>query len=151
MWAAGLAGVAAGLAMDGLLRALRSAGAIRFDMALLMGTVFAPPGPHARLLGQLWHIMSALAFGVLYAMLFELLNVSAGWLSGAVLGLVHGLLSGLSLFTIPFRNRRVAVGEVADPGPFALNFGWPDAAALLGAHVLFGAAFGLLYPRLAAF
>ena len=150
MGAAAAAGALAALMMEGLLRGLKAAGATRFDLPLLIGTVFAPPGDRARMLGLFWHLMGGMAFGVVYATLFELLGLASGWSAGAALGLAHGLLSGLSLATLPFRNRRVAVGEVADPGPFALNFGYPDAAALIGSHVLFGAAFGLLYPALAA-
>jgi hypothetical protein len=138
-------GLAAALAMVGLLRALRRAGVIRLDLTLLVGTVFAPPGPQAMALGLAWLVMGGLGFGVLYATLMEFLGVVPGLLTGASFGLAHGLLAGFSFTTLPFRNRRVAMGEVADPGPFALKFGLADAAALVGGHVLYGGLFGLGY------
>jgi hypothetical protein len=150
MWAAAAAGLTAALLMTAALERLRSSRLIRFDMLLLMGTVFSPPGPRARLFGLAWQAMGGVAFGAIYATLMEFLRLSPGLGTGAAFGLAHGLLSGLSLTTIPFRNRRVALGEVAHPGPFALNFGYADAAALVGSHILFGAAFGLLYAWLAA-
>lgn len=147
--AAAAAGALSSLLMAAALAALRSAALVRLDPLLLGGTVFAPAGPRARLWGLLWQAGGGLAFGALYATLFELLALQPGPLPGAAFGLVHGLLAGASLTTLPFRNRRVAVGEVADPGPFALNFGPRDAAALVGAHVLYGGSFGLVYPWLA--
>lgn len=151
--AAAAAGALSSLLMAAALAALRSAALVRLDPLLLGGTVFAPAGPRARLWGLFWQVGGGLAFGALYATLFEfifeLFALQPGPLPGAALGLVHGLLAGASLTTLPFRNRRVAVGEVADPGPFALNFGPRDAAALVGAHVLFGGAFGVIYPWLA--
>jgi len=149
MGAAAVAGGAGALLMAAVLEALRSRRLTRLDVLTLVGTVFSPPGPKARLVGLAWHVTGGLAFGIFYATLFDLASLAPTLALGAALGLAHGLLSGLSLLTLPFRNRRVAVGEVADPGPFALNFGLADSAALIGAHVIFGAAFALLYPPLA--
>lgn len=148
--AAAASGMCAATLMAGLFQGLRLTGLMRLDPLLLVGTIFAAPGPRARTIGLFWHVATGAAFGALYATLFELFAVTPGLLPGLLFGLVHGLLSGLSLGTLPFRNRRVAVGEVADPGLFAANLGWTDGAFLTLAHALYGGSFALLFARLSA-
>lgn len=80
------------------------AGKTEMDMALIQGAMFTDDPHCAKMIGLVTRLvmMSALV-GSVYALVFATLGVRAGnaWWVGAVLGLVHGAMAGLSMAMMP--------------------------------------------------
>ncbi|MFP8904966.1 hypothetical protein [Streptomyces atacamensis] len=164
-WPAVVAGFAGGLVMSAMMVMMRKAGKTEMDMALLQGAMFTGDRGKARAIGLFTHLvmMSALVFGTLYALLFALFDTSAGnaWWVGALIGVVHGLVAGMSMAMMPAVHPRMraeaAVGpgaahslELGPPGPFARNYGSATPPGVMVAHVMYGLVVGLVYALLAS-
>lgn len=162
-WPAVIAGFAGGVVMTMLMTMMKKTGKTEMDMALVEGTMFTGDRSKAKVIGMVMHlvVMSALVFGSLYALLFTLFDVSEGnlWWFAAVVGLVHGLIAGVSMTMMPAVHPRMHVGapvgggsgdqvELAPLGAFAKNYGAATAPGMVMGHVIFGLVLGLVYALL---
>jgi hypothetical protein len=165
-WPAVLAGFVGGLVMTAMMTMMRQAGKTKMDMALLQGAMFTDERGKARAIGLFAHLvmMSALAFGSLYAVLLAVFDVASGdaWWVGALIGLLHGILAGMAMGMMPALHPRMraeagaAVGgrsahslELDPPGLFAKNHGSATPAGIVLAHVVYGLVVGLMYAFVA--
>lgn len=153
LWPAAVAGFVAGVVLLGVLALARLAGLTRLDPTLLHAA-FLRDDPAARAVGLAVFLVGvcALLAGSGYALAFWLLAVPRPdtWWGGALFGVAQALAVGAVLTMLP------AVGDPERPeaslGPsrrmFGRNYGGATPVVLLGAHVVFGMVFGVLYAWL---
>ena len=127
------------VAVDRLVR--RGGPADRFDILEMWATLLAlPAGLAAAALPV--HLAVSAAIAVLYALGFGLAGaVDSGWAWGLIGGIVHWIVAGTFLGTVPARDD----GSMDTPGPFAMRTGSAGALSFLAGHLLFGLVVGIAY------
>mgnify|MGYP001568539974 FL=1 len=148
--------VVAGLAATAVMTAVLYMGfmmGMRMDMPMMLGTMFLPKGVAAWFLGLMIHFMMGAAFFVVYAALFNALDLKsslAGW--GALFGLAHGVAAGMAMGMMGAMHPRLAPaggGPATDtlpaPGLFGIHVSAMAPVAILALHVIFGAVGGAVY------
>lgn len=149
-WA--LFGLIATTALTVVMVMAQLAGLSRLDIPLLLGTMVSGDPDRAHVAGILMHLGVGQAFALGYAAAFALVG-RATWWFGAGLGLLHGLVA-LTII-VPFlpaihprmasnRAGPTSTATLEPPGLLGLNYGVQTPAVALVAHVLFGAALGIL-------
>jgi hypothetical protein len=145
-----------GLLATGILTAVmitaQLVGWTRLDLPLLLGTIVTEDPDRARVAGFFIHLAIGEGFALGYAAAFALLGEASWWL-GAAFGLVHVAVA-LTIFVpllpgvhphMASERAGLASGAVLEPpGLLALNYGAQTPTVTIVAHVLFGAALGLL-------
>jgi hypothetical protein len=133
------------------LRLAQELGLTRMDIPLLLGTIFSQDRSRANLIGYVLHFFNGLIFSLLYAGVFFAVG-QAGWLFGAVLGLVHAAFAGGALVNVllpalhphmgtPWSDARES--PILEPAGFMLrNYGRYTALATAVAHLAYGAVVG---------
>jgi hypothetical protein len=133
------------------LRLAQELGLTRMDIPLLLGTIFSQDRSRANLIGYALHFFNGLTFSLLYAGVFFAVG-QAGWLFGAVLGLVHAAFAGGALVNVllpalhphmgtPWSDARES--PILEPAGFMLrNYGRYTALATAVAHLAYGAIVG---------
>jgi hypothetical protein len=133
------------------LRLAQELGLTRMDIPLLLGTIFSQDRSRANLIGYALHFFNGLIFSLLYAGVFFAVG-QAGWLFGAVLGLVHAAFAGGALVNVllpalhphmgtPWSDARES--PILEPAGFMLrNYGRYTALATAVAHLSYGAIVG---------
>jgi hypothetical protein len=132
-------------------------GLTRMDLPMMLGTVFVVDPDRARAVGLFLHLAIGELFALGYTAVFALLG-HAGWLTGALLGLLHGVLAltVLAPVLLPGIHPRMATsrtgpaaGAVLEPpGLLGINYGRQTVVVGMIAHVAYGVALGtLLRPR----
>jgi len=133
------------------LRLAQELGLTRMDIPLLLGTIFSQDRSRAKLIGYALHFFNGLIFSLLYAGVFFAVG-QAGWLFGAVLGLVHAAFAGGALVNVllpalhphmgtPWSDARES--PILEPAGFMLrNYGRYTALATTVAHLAYGAIVG---------
>lgn len=126
-------------------------GLTRMDIPLLLGTAFTEDVRRAQALGYALHFLNGLVFAVGYWLVFEAVD-EAGWLFGAVLGLVHALFAGGALVNVLLPAVHPRMGTVwsdasespilEPPGFMLSNYGRHTALATVLAHIAYGAIVG---------
>ena len=135
---AALAGILGALAMTAVMKLLCRAGVGCGDMIVAVGSLLTRSKDNAQLVGVFLHLISAVFFGILYALLLMALGFSAwpgGLVVGAFFGVFHGLVVSLSLCWV-----------VADQHPLEefRSVSIPVALVHFFGHVVFGAVAGLV-------
>ena len=133
------------------LRLAQELGLTRMDIPLLLGTMFSQDRSRANLIGYALHFSNGLIFSLLYAGVFFAVG-QAGWLFGAVLGVVHAAFAGGALVNVllpalhphmgtPWSDARES--PILEPAGFMLrNYGRYTALATTVAHLAYGAIVG---------
>jgi hypothetical protein len=133
------------------LRVTQELGLTRMDIPLLLGTMFSADRTRANVVGYAFHFANGLLFSLAYAAVFFTVG-RAGWLFGAVLGIVHAAFAGGALVNIllPLVHPRMGTrwSDARDtptlepPGFMLRNYGRHTALATILAHVAYGAIVG---------
>lgn len=139
-----LAGVAGTLALTAVLLLAAALGLARLNFPMLLGSMFARPGPSALLIGLIWHLLNGLVFATLYSVAFQALGLAPDPPSGAAMGLAHALLAGLLLGLLGRVHPLTRAGHMPAPGAFGARYGARGVVMLLVAHLVYGAVLGLL-------
>ena len=146
-WASAIiAGIVATAVMTVLMTLGKNMG-IQMDMPKMLGAMVVDSGsPIASRLGLVIHFMMGVVFAIVYAGLFDVLDVDASLIWGAVFGAGHGILAGAALGMMPMMHPRMGAGkELPAPGPFGVELGKMVPIALIAMHVIFGAVVGVVY------
>jgi xanthine/uracil permease len=141
------------LILTTILRMGQALGYTRMDIPLMLGTMVSADRDKAKVQGALLHLLNGWIFGAVYVSAFHSWR-HAGLVTGALIGLVHGLVVlvvGLPL--LPGAHRRMAsdftgpqpTTSLEPPGFLALNYGRSTPALTLAAHVVYGAILGSFY------
>lgn len=130
-------------------------------MELVTGSMMSGDPDRAKQLGTVvhWLMMGTLVFGLGYAAVFSAL-ASATWLTGIIVGAVHGVAVGLVFMPMmPSMHPRMNTGTTFDgsvnvspsgvqlsaPGLFGANWGGMTPLGLVMGHVVYGLVFALVY------
>jgi hypothetical protein len=133
------------------LRVSQEVGLTRMDIPLLLGTMFSPDRTRANVVGYAFHFANGLLFSLAYAGVFFAVD-EAGWILGAILGIVHAAFAGGALVNIllPLVHPRMGTpwSDARDtptlepPGFMLRNYGRHTALATIVAHIAYGAIVG---------
>lgn len=135
-----------------LLSGVLIAGWTRMDVPLILGTAFVADPDRARVVGFGLHIVNGLLFALLHTVTFALRGWATWWsglLFGAFLGLVSlvlfvPLLAGVHPRMGSTRSGPGATTLLEPPGLLGLNYGLATPAVTLAAHLVYGAALGVV-------
>jgi hypothetical protein len=151
VWGALAGGFVGTLVLTTGLRTANELGLTRVDLPFLLGTAFTPDRARAKGLGYVLHLAAGEGFALIYYSIFVALDTS-GWLLGALLGLLHGIVSATALVNIllPVVHPRMGSAlSAADsspllepPGFLLRNYGHGTPIATLLAHIAYGALVG---------
>jgi hypothetical protein len=155
-WHAIVGGFVGTLVLTSALVAASALGLTRIDIPFLLGTAVSPHRTWAKVIGYGLHLGFGLGFALGYWMIFVALG-RAGWLPGAILGLLHALFAGTTLVNVllpavhprmgtPYSSSR-DTPLLEPPGFMLLNYGRATPLATVLAHVVYGAIIGVFTAR----
>ncbi len=146
LWGALAGGVVGTIVLTSGLRIAQELGLTRMDIPLLLGTVFTDNRSRASVIGYAVHFVNGLVD-------------HAGWIFGAVLGVVHASFSGGALVTVLLPAVHPRMGTpwsdseetpiLEPPGFMLVNYGRRTALWTLLVHVAYGAIVGGFAAHLA--
>ena len=164
--AALVAGLAGTFAMSAMMTMASRAGITEMPpMPLVIGSMVTGDRSRARLMGAFVHylVMGTVVFGIIYGLLFTAFG-SDGWLTGVVMGAVHGVLVGAVILPMMGAvHPRMSVaspaaagdsapgsGELRLPAPGAMGIRWGGMTplGLIVGHVIFGLVAAIAYGAL---
>jgi hypothetical protein len=128
------------------------AGWTRLDLPLVLGTLITPDPDRARVAGFFIHLVAGQVFALGYAATFALLGTATWWI-GALLALLHvavaltvilPLLPGIHPRMASTRAGPANRAVLEPPGLLGLNYGIQTPVVAVLAHLVYGAALGLL-------
>lgn len=133
-----VAGVCGGAAMEGVLWLIGRGGWAKADMLVALGSLLTKSRDNAWRVGAVLHVISAIGFAMVYALLMLWLGLTHMPLSmmlGLGVGLVHGLLVSLMLVWVVAEQHPL---EEFNEATLAIGL------AHLAGHVAFGGVVGLV-------
>jgi uncharacterized membrane protein YagU involved in acid resistance len=145
-------GLIATAVLTAAMTAAQLAGLTRLDLPLLLGTLITPDTDRARVFGFFIHLVNGQGFALGYAAAFAAVGRATVWM-GALLGLVHGIVALTVIIPLlvgvhprlASPRAGLSTGPVIEPpGLLALNYGRETTLVTITAHVVYGAALGLL-------
>jgi hypothetical protein len=158
VWGALAGGAVGTVVLTSGLRIAQAAGWTRMDIPLLLGTVFTDNRSRASALGYAIHFVNGLLFALVYYAIFSAVG-HAGWVFGAVLGLVHAAFAGGVLVTVllPVVHPRMGTPWsdaeetpiLEPPGFLLMNYGRRTAIGTVLGHIAYGAIVGGFAAHLA--
>jgi uncharacterized protein DUF6789 len=139
------------LVLTTALRTANELGLTRVDLPFLLGTAVTADRSRAKALGYLLHLAAGEMFALIYYAIFNAMDTS-GWALGALLGLLHGIVSATALVNalLPAVHPRMGSSLTAanshpllePPGFLLRNYGRGTPIATLVAHIAYGAIVG---------
>lgn len=151
LWGALVGGFVGTLVLTTILRAASELRITRVDLPFLLGTMVIADRKRAKALGYVLHFLFGLSFAVGYFVIFTALG-HAGWLTGAVLGILHAAFSATALVNVLLPVVHPRMGDpttsaertalLEAPGFLMLNYGVATPVVMLIAHVAYGAIVG---------
>lgn len=151
LWGALAGGAVGTILLTSGLRIAQEVGLTRMDIPLLLGTVFTDRRGRASVIGYAVHFANGLLFALAYYAVFRAVG-HAGWLFGALLGVVHAALAGGALLTVLLPAVHPRMGTpwsdaeetplLEAPGFMLQNYGRRTVIWTLAGHVLYGAIVG---------
>ena len=151
IWGALAGGAVGTVVLTSGLRIAQAAGYTRMDILLLLGTIFTDNRSRASLIGYVIHFVNGLLFALVYYAIFRAVG-HAGWVFGAILGVVHAAFAGGILVTVLLPVVHPRMGTLwsdseetpilEPPGFLLVNYGRRTAIGTLIGHVAYGAIVG---------
>ena len=158
VWGALAGGAVGTIVLTSGLRIAQEVGWTRMDIPLLLGTVFTDRRGQASVIGYAVHFANGLVFALAYYAVFRAVG-HAGWLFGALLGLVHAALAGGALLTVLLPAIHPRMGTpwsdaeetplLEAPGFLLMNYGRRTVILTIVGHVAYGAIVGGFAAHLA--
>jgi len=144
-------GVVGTIVLTSGLRLTQALGFTRMDIPLLLGTVFSEDRRKATVIGYAVHFSNGLVFSLGYAAIFFAVG-RAGWVFGALLGVVHAAFAGGALVNVLLPAVHPRMGTpwtdaedtpvLEPPGFMLMNYGRHTVIGTVLAHVAYGAIVG---------
>jgi GH15 family glucan-1,4-alpha-glucosidase len=151
IWGALAGGFIGTLVLTTALRTANELGLTRIDLPFLLGTAVTRDRARAKALGYLMHLTAGELFALVYYAIFAATETS-GWALGALLGLLHGIVSATALVNILLPAVHPRMGNeltaanssplLEPPGFLLRNYGRGTPTATLLAHIAYGAIVG---------
>jgi hypothetical protein len=136
-----------------ILAAGQGLGLTRMSLTYLLGSMLTADRRRAKVIGFFVHLGNGWLFSLLYVAAFQSWHRATSWL-GAAVGLVHAaFVLTVGMYVFPAAHPRMAQQDqgptvsrqLEPPGFLALNYGIETPAAVVLAHVVFGAILGGFY------
>lgn len=150
-WGALAGGAVGTIVLTSSLRIAQEVGWTRMDIPLLLGTVFTDRRGRASVIGYVVHFANGFVFALCYYAVFRAVG-HAGWLFGALLGLVHAALAGGVLMTVLLPAIHPRMGTpwsdaedtplLESPGFLLKNYGSRTVIFTVLGHIAYGAIVG---------
>ncbi len=159
-WQGIVAGGIATAVMTVLMQMGAAMGMTRMSMPLMLGSMFVREPERAGPLGWGLHAMMGLLFGLVYALVFWVVDpasAASAWWIGLLVGAVHGLVVLAVMPVMGAMHPRVgrggvnaADGEVVLPefGFGGRGFGSGTPLGIMMGHLVFGLVWGLVFRAL---
>jgi hypothetical protein len=151
LWGALAGGFIGTLVLTTGLRTANELGLTRIDLPFLLGTAVTPDRARAKALGYLMHLAAGELFALVYYAIFSATQTS-GWALGALLGVLHGIVSATALVNVLLPAVHPRMGNeltaanssplLEPPGFLLRNYGRGTPIATLLAHIAYGAIVG---------
>lgn len=151
IWAALAGGFVGTILLTSGMRAATAFRLTRIDLPFLLGTAVTADRRKAKVAGYVLHFSFGLLFSLVYFALFSALD-RAGFLLGALFGVVHALFAGTALVGILLPALHPRMGDdmtaaqssplLEAPGFLLLNYGRRTPLVALAAHIVYGAVVG---------
>jgi hypothetical protein len=151
VWGALAGGLVGAVVLASGLRVAQEAGWTRFDLPLLLGTVFTENRSRATSIGYALHIGFGVLFALAYFVIFDAVG-HAGWLFGLALGAVHAAFVGGGLVNVMLPAVHPRMGTpwtdaeetplLEQPGFLLVNYGRRTAGTTFALHLVYGAIVG---------
>lgn len=138
-----VAGVAGGAAMSVLMWMGRTMMGMPANLEMMLGTMVAPEGATAWLIGLVMHLMISGGIALIYAWGFEHVTHRAGWLIGAGFSIIHTLIAGTLMGVMPAMHPRMP--PMMAPGAFMSSMGTTGVVMEFVLHLIYGAIVGAMY------
>jgi hypothetical protein len=139
------------LVLTTALRTANELGLTRVDLPFLLGTALTGDRARAKAVGYLLHLVAGEMFALIYYAIFSAIDTS-GWALGALLGLLHGIVSATALVNVLLPTLHPRMGSTLSatdshpllepPGFLLRNYGRGTPIVTLLAHVAYGAIVG---------
>jgi hypothetical protein len=139
------------LVLTTALRTANELGLTRIDLPFLLGTALTGDRARAKAVGYLLHLVAGELFALIYFAIFSAIDTS-GWALGALLGVLHGIVSATALVNILLPAVHPRMGSTLSaannhpllepPGFLLRNYGRSTPIATLLAHIAYGAIVG---------
>lgn len=140
-----IAGLVAAIVFSAFTAMARAIGMTTMSIEKTLGAMFGE-GTGAAAMGTVMHLVAGVVFALGYAIIFEIVGATNGWLLGGAIGLVHGLLVGaLVMPMIGAVHPAIQAHKMTAPGFFAVNTGSMTPVGLVVAHIVFGTVLGGVY------
>lgn len=164
-WQALVAGSIGAVAMTAMMQMSKAMGMTKMPgMDLVQGAMVTDDPQKAKVIGKFTHliVMGTVVFGLTYAALFTAFDSTTWWV-GALIGGVHGVVSGVFMTMMGNTHPRMEsaaafTGEavevrggqlrIAEPGFFAKNWGGATPMGIVVGHVIYGLVVALVYGAL---
>lgn len=122
---------------------------MRLNLFYIFGTMLLPRGNATMVyfLGAAAHAAVSVGLALFYALLFYWIFSEGSNLVvwGLLFGFVHWIVAGANLGMLGELHPLMVNRELRRPGPFAVNYPRPTAAALLVLHLVYGLIVSWLY------
>jgi hypothetical protein len=151
VWGALAGGLVGSVVLVSGLRVAQEVGWTRFDLPLLLGTLFSENRSRATGIGYALHLVNGLLFALVYFAIFDAVG-RAGWLFGLLLGAVHAAFVGGGLVNVLLPAVHPRMGTpwtdaeetplLEQPGFLLVNYGAGTAATTFVLHLAYGAIVG---------
>jgi hypothetical protein len=133
------AGLVGTVVATGLLYAGNIAGLTGMDALKMLGAILVSPGSNPYVMGAVIDLIAGIVFAVGYAFIYTETGIDSWSGSGAMIGLVHGIIATLLLSHLSgnpsWRIPSPEVSLMSGIGP----------VAFVAVHVLYGAIVGSIY------
>jgi hypothetical protein len=151
VWGALAGGLVGSVVLVSGLRVAQEVGWTRFDLPLILGTIFTENRSRATAIGYALHLVNGLLFALIYFAIFAAVG-HAGWLFGLALGAVHAAFVGGGLVNVMLPAVHPRMGTpwtdaeetplLEQPGFLLVNYGRRTAATTFALHLVYGAIVG---------
>ena len=134
-------GVLGALLMTVLMALMRWVGLTAFNFPAFLGSMLTQDFSAATwVAGFVWHLINGGIFGLVYGAVFKATGrANAG--RGTVIGFIHWLAFSAVMAFSPAIHPLIP-SEIAEPGFFAINYGFLTAVGTLALHLIFGYVVG---------
>ncbi len=139
-----LAGVIGGAVMSALMWMGRVIMEVPANLEMMLGTMVLEPGSTAWIIGLMMHLMISGLIAIIYAWGFERVTHRAGWLVGAGFGLIHAIIAGMVMGTMPAMHPRMPE-PMMPPGAYLSSMGAMGVMMEFVLHLIYGAIVGAMY------
>jgi len=146
-------GVVATIVLNTIMATAQGFGISRMSLPFMIGTVFTDNRDRAQIIGFFCSFIIGWGFALLYAFIFESLQIATWWL-GLAISFIHWLfLFSAVMPLLAHLHPRIANEHIGPeptrmlepPGFMALNYGRRTPLVALAAHLCFGLILGACY------